>query len=425
MPHFPRMTHVYAGVVACVTAFCVAPVMAQSVPLLPGEAVMVEVFGRPELSGERVIDERGEIALPLAGRIPATGADPATLATRIGEALTSRGLERTPDVSVTATRRLDVYLDGAVARPGAYPWRPGLTLEQALALAGGRVLIGADEMSPAIQALRSVEYARGLDQQRKTLELREARLRAEADFAHRAFGPGGEAGAAPQLSLPDRLAGDPALADLITAERRLLDQRAAAARVEHGALLDQKAALEEQIGFLERRAMTLEEETRLIRARLDTLEALQERGLAAAAQLLDIQRANSAAVGSQIQVASAIAEARVTLADRQLDLQNFAVDRERAANESLAGVLAELGDVRSRFAPAMRAGAIAATYDAGAMGASVRTDGVILLTRVGAAGPTAAGPGTALHPGDLISVPAPPSAEPDVGRGAAETAPPG
>ena len=42
-----------------------------------------------------------------------------------------------PDVTVSMTQYRSFFLNGEVSRPGGYPYQPGLTLEKALALAGG------------------------------------------------------------------------------------------------------------------------------------------------------------------------------------------------------------------------------------------------------------------------------------------------
>ncbi len=120
---------------------------ASRVGLLPGEEVTVDVYARPELSGARLIDAAGQIAIPLVGRIDAQGLTAPELEEKIIAALRKSGLDQSPSVTVTATRRLDVYVDGAVSNPGAYPWRPGLTVAQVMALAGGRITVSSDELA--------------------------------------------------------------------------------------------------------------------------------------------------------------------------------------------------------------------------------------------------------------------------------------
>ena len=81
------------------------------------------------------IDERGEIALPLVGRIPAAGQTPGQLAERIEANYVPRFYVRS-SVSVTVSARY-FYVGGEVRSPGRYAWGEDVTLLKALNTAGG------------------------------------------------------------------------------------------------------------------------------------------------------------------------------------------------------------------------------------------------------------------------------------------------
>lgn len=102
--------------------------------LRPGDAVKVVVFRQQELSGEFLIDNRGQLQMPGVGVIQAAGLDPQQVKIRLREALLQRGLTD-PDISVQPLIRVSVL--GEVRTPALYPVDPGTSLIQLLTIAGG------------------------------------------------------------------------------------------------------------------------------------------------------------------------------------------------------------------------------------------------------------------------------------------------
>jgi polysaccharide biosynthesis/export protein len=104
--------------------------------LAPGDKIRVNVFGEDTLSGEFAITSAGNLTFPLVGNVPATG----QTVEQLQEALRTRladGYIRDPKVSIQVVNFRPYYILGEVNRPGEYPASTGLTLEQAVAAAGG------------------------------------------------------------------------------------------------------------------------------------------------------------------------------------------------------------------------------------------------------------------------------------------------
>jgi polysaccharide export outer membrane protein len=106
--------------------------------IAPLDHLTVTVWREPDMSVEdAVVDESGQLTVPLAGSVMAAGKSTASLsqeiAGKLGEYLKS------PQVSVTlkqaASRRVTVA--GSVMQPGVYPIDGRITLLQAVALARG------------------------------------------------------------------------------------------------------------------------------------------------------------------------------------------------------------------------------------------------------------------------------------------------
>ena len=100
----------------------------------PGDAVKIAVFRDTELTGEYLIDSRGQLQIPGLGVIQAAGLDPDQLKTSIRQALIQLGTTN-PQIAVQPLVRVSVL--GEVRAPALYPVDPGLSLIQLLTIAGG------------------------------------------------------------------------------------------------------------------------------------------------------------------------------------------------------------------------------------------------------------------------------------------------
>lgn len=102
----------------------------------PGDKIAVTVFNEENLSGEFQIDGNGIIAFPLIGTIEAKG----KTARQVEEAIVARlnqGYIVDPRVSVEVLTYRPFYILGEVRTPGSYPYVNGMTVLNAVALAGG------------------------------------------------------------------------------------------------------------------------------------------------------------------------------------------------------------------------------------------------------------------------------------------------
>lgn len=93
------------------------------------------VPGQASQSIDVVIDENGEISLPLIGRVPAAGSTPSELAERIQAGYVPRYYVRC-NATVLPTIRF-FYVGGEVRNPGRHNWTEDITLLKAINTAGG------------------------------------------------------------------------------------------------------------------------------------------------------------------------------------------------------------------------------------------------------------------------------------------------
>jgi polysaccharide export outer membrane protein len=74
--------------------------------------------------------------MPLIGSVPARGRTPAQLQAAIAAKL-RQGYVREPHVAVEVEAYRPFFILGEVAAPGLYPYVPNMTVESAVAIAGG------------------------------------------------------------------------------------------------------------------------------------------------------------------------------------------------------------------------------------------------------------------------------------------------
>jgi polysaccharide export outer membrane protein len=101
-----------------------------------GDKLRVVVYGQEGLTNSYAIDAGGSITMPLIGAVPARGRTPAGLAAEITGRL-RRGYIRDPSVAVEIEAYRPFFILGEVAAPGQYPYVPNMSVESAVAIAGG------------------------------------------------------------------------------------------------------------------------------------------------------------------------------------------------------------------------------------------------------------------------------------------------
>src|SRR5277367_484848 len=101
-----------------------------------GDKLRVVVYGQEGLTNTYAIDAGGSITMPLIGQVAARGRTPTSLAAEISAKLRN-GYIREPSVAVEIEAYRPFFILGEVAAPGQYPYVPNMSVESAVAIAGG------------------------------------------------------------------------------------------------------------------------------------------------------------------------------------------------------------------------------------------------------------------------------------------------
>jgi polysaccharide export outer membrane protein len=104
--------------------------------LKPGDKLKIAVFNEPDLTGEFQVGDSGKIAFPLVGEVQAAGLSVNDFRSSLASQL-QQGFVRNPRVTIDFINYRPINVIGEVRNAGQYAYRPGLTIQDAIAMAGG------------------------------------------------------------------------------------------------------------------------------------------------------------------------------------------------------------------------------------------------------------------------------------------------
>ena len=118
------------------------------IELGPGDSVSIQVYGQPDMATTVYVSDDGTIPVPLAGPVQIAGLSPAEASQRIEKALKDGKFLVHPQVTLTVmvSRSQRVSVLGQVGKPGVYPIESNTTIFDLLAMAGGALETGSDEI---------------------------------------------------------------------------------------------------------------------------------------------------------------------------------------------------------------------------------------------------------------------------------------
>lgn len=111
---------------------------AAAATMMPGDGLQIQIWREPDLSGEFVLNENGDVTLPLLGTIHLAGVP----LDEVRDLLMERYLVELKNPSITIRPLRRIYVLGEVNRPGLQALDPTLTLAGAVAIAGGANPLG-------------------------------------------------------------------------------------------------------------------------------------------------------------------------------------------------------------------------------------------------------------------------------------------
>lgn len=102
-----------------------------------GDVFELRVFDEPQLSGIHRIDSDGAVSIPLAGRVDVSGLTPNGVSAALEVLFSSYLTDPHVSVFVKEFNSKKIYVLGRVKSPGTFVYESGMTVVQAITLAGG------------------------------------------------------------------------------------------------------------------------------------------------------------------------------------------------------------------------------------------------------------------------------------------------
>ena len=320
-----------------------ASVLADDYKLGVSDRVKIKIQEWPDLGGEYTVTSEGCVSLPLIGNIDAVGLRLNDLAKEISDRLQQRseGAERIlPAVEIAQYRPFSII--GDVQKPGQYPYRPGLTVVEAISIAAGyyRPELGLLRLGRDVMVASGEIRTESAKLNR--LIAREARLSAALDGRE-------------DISMPPELAkqkNDPEIPAIVKNEQSAFALENATKRSEEAALDNIKSLYQNEIGSLRGHVQALTQEQDSIGTQLKELRSMAARGLALAPTLFALERSYAQVASQQMATETAIvrAEESITLAEQRVSQAEQ--DRRRIATKDLEKTRDEIADARSKIVTA-------------------------------------------------------------------------
>jgi polysaccharide export outer membrane protein len=318
-----------------------------------GDVLEISVPGVPGLHRRTPVDAAGQVSLPLVGQVDAAGKSVSELRATLRDLLVAKNITRRPEVVIDIAEYRPLYIGGDVVKPGSYPYRPGMTVRDAIALAQGYDslhLRGRDPMVEAANAQADYDsYAIEAAKQVVRIDRLKAALadRRELDLKNG----------------PDFPVRPEAMAEI----RRVESQRLSADWENRSR---ERAHLTEMLNGTKEQLATLTREREQSAAALDQqnkylarVRELMQRGLLQNSRFEELQRGLITAQNQFYEMQTRVLQAQKDVADftRKLDT----VDDERRARllQELQEAITQLETSRYRF----EAAATKVTYTEGAI----------------------------------------------------------
>ncbi|SEB86298.1 polysaccharide export outer membrane protein [Nitratireductor aquibiodomus] len=292
------------------------------------------------LNGEYTVSPAGMIALPLVGQIAADGRTSQALAGEIAAALQKKtGLISPPATTVEVVRYPSVFVTGSVERPGEFEFNPGLSVLQALAMAGGRVR--RSDQAGGYSELEQIRYAGEIGRiDLQLLQLATRRARLEAELVE------GES-----VDFDAALQGRPLAghaAQFVRDEKAIFEARRNAYQRQRSALDELGTLFREEIRILGEKMVAQDRQIKIAEEELGNVAQLVKKGTVTKSRETGLERIVADLQSSRLDLAVASMRARQRLSETERDALSLEGTRRTEIGAELQRVNLEIDDLELR-----------------------------------------------------------------------------
>lgn len=355
------------------------------------------------LSGDYRVTGEGSIMMPVIGEIVAQGLTLADLNVAIevrvrdliGFEKPAEGSTAEPaDTTLTASTEIvefrPFFVAGAIEAPGAYPYRPDLTVLQAVSIAGGNPAATGDGWSLERDAINANGMLRNLDAEQQMLTAQRLRLQAELENAADIVFPG-------DLQLPEQVKAN---------EVTIFGRHQAEIRRQIESYGTQKTLLENEVASLNDQIEAQKKQGKLMAMELATVSSLVDKGLTTTSRRLTLDRAAADIESRLLQLQTSAIQVRQDITRCERELASLLDKRQNELAAELRDVDASLSETAEKRRTSLAM--LARLQQSGSFATQTMLRPVYSIVRMDQRGAplemTDVAETTAVEPGDTIKV---------------------
>jgi polysaccharide export outer membrane protein len=292
-----------------------------------GDTLALSVYRVQDLNRRAVVDIDGCVSFPPLGRVSVAGLSIDEVQQKLRTLLAGKDVVRDPEVSVELAEARPLYINGDISKPGEYPYRPGMTVRQLVAVAGGYDLVQFRLSAPQneVADLRGEQRALLADLAKQMARL--SRLKAEINRA-----PKVEFGELGEIPLPQPIVAE--ITRLEEQQMRFNQDNQTGEKLYLQRLISQT---QDQLAALEEQKRQDEDGLRQLTDDLAKARSLYDRGLAPLSRVLDEQRA-------LLLAKTRVSESTANIAVAKRSREEVARNLERIDAQAQVSLLTEIQD---------------------------------------------------------------------------------
>ncbi len=352
------------------------------------ERLFIRFRGYPDLTGEYRISSDLMVSIPVVGRITVSGIDASALERVLASKMTEIA-RREVFVTVEILAYRPVFVTGYVKNPGVVQWQPGLTVLQAVALAGGlyRAESGGGLNSGDTDVTR---YRKAVEDLKRNLAVLE-RLRAEQKGS-------------PKLEPNRRLieiVGTVEAERLLEAQRAIMVSRLGSFETQVKSIERARALAAQELDGLRAQRARIAEQLELRRKQAQKTRELETRGIVTSSRLLEDEVRVSDLEEKVSGIGVGVARVETVLSSLQREASSAKMDRDAALHSEIARYERDVAQLELEVAASTGSPADVQATGRGGVPSLIRYE-VVNRERVGEA--AAAVQSTLLKPADVLVI---------------------
>jgi len=272
------------------------------------------------LDGTYSVDDAGNLSIPIAGQIRASGQTTEQLSDAISDALAEKAdLPGRPFIAVEIDQHAPIFVNGSIERPGRYPFEANMTVIKAVSIAGGYMRARDDSSYYDRDRVQAAGDYRTAVLNRRDLLMRAARLRAEiagqSDFG-----------------IPAEIAGIPDIDKLKAEELNLMRLRAVETNSKVEAADDLSRLYTQEIQSLEAKIVSQKRQIDLAQQELNNVNSLVSKGLTSNTRQFSVDRSLAETQSELLDLEIALTKSRQGLNESQREKADI-INKRNAENQ--------------------------------------------------------------------------------------------